>query len=509
MRSYPTILVLAVCIVGNNRQRSFVQTAPLDAVSDNDKQSFEPSRSGSIINDEAVEELRHLKGNALTSDSTGNGGSISVVKTHSAVFTNMNGKQEGHAEMKEQVNKNGEMFAKVEQKVDAKEDPKAGSPNTHVLTAVDIPSKGIHRVFSSEPGEKNLNLANLPAKATTTKRRVISPATLNRFEGDDTQFPLSQMDGFTKTPLPLNAQYSPLDVAEYVFWTGDEKGVTMAVEEYLKQGLMTREEAISFLQDIQFNLDYLQLHYNSKHFFLSFFLQEKNRQLEKILGLAERYREELQSPHSSADLKDIRAQMRLQNYEKKSDYSSFINDPRTKQAAPTSDEDYEEVLEKLKVADFLYNEYSMEDMVYQLAKVMFTQTLRRSSAEAQEALQKFTDFLESEAEQGRISRTLEKKVLDVLVAALTDTLNEHPELTSAAREGFGRDNSPDSGFSHQSFYRNSNSMSSKSSEKSSLAESPKSLQKGKVHETSAKKPLDMVMKKRNIHTSGIEDGEKV
>ncbi|CAH0395907.1 unnamed protein product [Bemisia tabaci] len=335
------------------------------------------------------------------------------------------------------------MFAKVEQKVDAKEDPKAGSPNTHVLTAVDIPSKGIHRVFSSEPGEKNLNLANLPAKATTTKRR----------------FPLSQMDGFTKTPLPLNAQYSPLDVAEYVFWTGDEKGVTMAVEEYLKQGL------------------------------------EKNRQLEKILGLAERYREELQSPHSSADLKDIRAQMRLQNYEKKSDYSSFINDPRTKQAAPTSDEDYEEVLEKLKVADFLYNEYSMEDMVYH--------------AEAQEALQKFTDFLESEAEQGRISRTLEKKVLDVLVAALTDTLNEHPELTSAAREGFGRDNSPDSGFSHQSFYRNSNSMSSKSSEKSSLAESPKSLQKGKVHETSAKKPLDMVMKKRNIHTSGIEDGEKV
>lgn len=33
------------------------------------------------------------------------------------------------------------------------------------------------------------------------------------------------------------------------------------------------------------------------------------------------------------------------------------------------------------------------------------------SVEAQEALQKFTDFLEAEAQSGRISRSLEKKVL--------------------------------------------------------------------------------------------------
>jgi hypothetical protein len=33
------------------------------------------------------------------------------------------------------------------------------------------------------------------------------------------------------------------------------------------------------------------------------------------------------------------------------------------------------------------------------------------SAEAQEALQKFTSFLEAEAEQGHISRSLEKNVL--------------------------------------------------------------------------------------------------
>lgn len=33
-------------------------------------------------------------------------------------------------------------------------------------------------------------------------------------------------------------QYSPLDMAEYVFWTGDEKGVTLAIEEFLQEGLV-------------------------------------------------------------------------------------------------------------------------------------------------------------------------------------------------------------------------------------------------------------------------------
>lgn len=34
-------------------------------------------------------------------------------------------------------------------------------------------------------------------------------------------------------------QYSPLDMAEYVFWTGDEVGVTTAVEEFLQEGIVS------------------------------------------------------------------------------------------------------------------------------------------------------------------------------------------------------------------------------------------------------------------------------
>lgn len=79
--------------------------------------------------------------------------------------------------------------------------------------------------------------------------------------------------------------------------------------------------------------------------------------------------------------------------------------------AVKQNDQYNTLLERLRVADFLYTEYSLEEVIYQLAKVMFTQSLTRASLEAQQSLQKFTTFLENEAEQGRISRALEKKVL--------------------------------------------------------------------------------------------------
>lgn len=34
-------------------------------------------------------------------------------------------------------------------------------------------------------------------------------------------------------------QYSALDMAQYVFWTGDEEGVARAVEEFIRKGLVS------------------------------------------------------------------------------------------------------------------------------------------------------------------------------------------------------------------------------------------------------------------------------
>ncbi|KAL3278920.1 hypothetical protein HHI36_016438 [Cryptolaemus montrouzieri] len=84
-------------------------------------------------------------------------------------------------------------------------------------------------------------------------------------------------------------------------------------------------------------------------------------------------------------------------------------------AKSASDSEYEELLERLRLADFLYTEYSLEEVIYQLAKVMFTQSLTGGNAEAQQALSRFMNFLEQEAEKGHISRVLEKKVLGLHV----------------------------------------------------------------------------------------------
>jgi hypothetical protein len=64
-----------------------------------------------------------------------------------------------------------------------------------------------------------------------------------------------------------------------------------------------------------------------------------------------------------------------------------------------------------RLADFLFGEYSLEEVIYQLAKTMFTQSLTHGSEESQMALQKLTQFLENEGKHGRISPTLQKKIL--------------------------------------------------------------------------------------------------
>lgn len=64
-----------------------------------------------------------------------------------------------------------------------------------------------------------------------------------------------------------------------------------------------------------------------------------------------------------------------------------------------------------RLADFLYGEYSLEEVIYTLAKTMFTQSLTHGSEESQAALQKLTQFLENEGKHGRISPALQKKIL--------------------------------------------------------------------------------------------------
>ncbi|XP_037920668.1 uncharacterized protein LOC119657701 isoform X1 [Hermetia illucens] len=229
-----------------------------------------------------------------------------------------------------------------------------------------------------------------------------------------------------------DGQYSSFDMAQYVFWTGDEAGVAKAVEEFIQEGLMSRENAIKFLRDIRLGIEYLQDSYANRVFPNHLKIGSLHPKTVHAPVPASPPTTTTTSPAESRPmlsptirkaLEGIPSLLRLQE----------MNNDRNKENSL----DYDEMSGRLRLADFLYAEYSLEEVIYQLAKVMFSESLANGSEQAQNALQRLTAFLEAEGDHGRISPALQKKILDVILNALSDVLAEHPELIAAARTGLG------------------------------------------------------------------------
>uniref|UniRef100_A0A6B2EB59 Putative conserved secreted protein n=1 Tax=Phlebotomus kandelakii TaxID=1109342 RepID=A0A6B2EB59_9DIPT len=201
-------------------------------------------------------------------------------------------------------------------------------------------------------------------------------------------------------PLLKNShgQYSAFDMAQYVFWTGDEAGVARAIEELIHENLISREKAIKLLSEIKMEIEYLQKAYGSRG-----------------LTRAPPTTTSTPIPTTTVAEEESKSQFlsRLRTMATSGQYGSILESNAV---------DYDEAAGRLRLADFLYAEYSLEEIIYQLAKVMFSQSLTKGSEHAHIALQRLTEFLESEGNYGRISPSLQKKVLDVLLAALSDTL---------------------------------------------------------------------------------------
>ncbi|CAO1433438.1 unnamed protein product [Diamesa serratosioi] len=243
-----------------------------------------------------------------------------------------------------------------------------------------------------------------------------------------------------------NGKYSAFDMSQYIFWTGDEDGVAKAVEELIDEGLMSREVAINFLNDIRMGIEYLENTYTFRD----------NGEKEMTIPITKLTTTTTTSTTESSDDTPYNYQ-RFQSLFKAS--HKDIENPTLSPAAVKAIEkmpsllklaeinnlnkkestslEYDEQAGRLRLADFLYGEYSLEEVIYQLSKTMFSQSLTHGSEEAQLALQKLTAFLELEGNRGHISPALQKKVLDVLLAALSDTLVENPEIMSKAREVMG------------------------------------------------------------------------
>ncbi|XP_036323725.1 uncharacterized protein LOC118737378 [Rhagoletis pomonella] len=234
-----------------------------------------------------------------------------------------------------------------------------------------------------------------------------------------------------------NGQITPFDMAQYVFWTGDEAGVARAVEELIDRGVMTRENALAFLREVRVGIEYLQQSYTNRIFpeaGLNINIDKKMFQPPQTKTIIP----PTVSPTNEKNLLPYLRLDRLLHSNNENPMKSVENISVWHKLQALSNDgnqdlnDYDETGERAKISQFLYNEYTLEDILYKLAKIMFTQSLSHGSDEAQHELQKLTDFLEREGNIGVIPIDLQKKVLHILFRALSDTLAERPELLSAA-----------------------------------------------------------------------------
>ncbi|KAH8382541.1 hypothetical protein KR009_004056 [Drosophila setifemur] len=241
-----------------------------------------------------------------------------------------------------------------------------------------------------------------------------------------------------------NGQYSSFDMAQYIYWTGDETAVVKAVEELVQGKVITRESALKFLQDIRLGIEFLQRSYANR-----IFPEEvRQNQLKRhsppnttpsttttststtttTSTTTEKPFPEVHGSESESGIPKVPGAVAAKNFEN----FGFWNKIKVLDNEAQQDlNDYDEG--RAKIVEYLYNEYSLEEILYKLAKVMFAQSLSHGSDEAQMELQKLTEFLEREGNMGVIPIDLQKKVLRVLLSALSDTLTEHPELLPAAR----------------------------------------------------------------------------
>ncbi|XP_037884450.1 uncharacterized protein LOC119634392 isoform X3 [Glossina fuscipes] len=236
-----------------------------------------------------------------------------------------------------------------------------------------------------------------------------------------------------------NGQYSSFDMAQYVFWTGDEAGVARAVEELIHRDAMSREEALKFLHDIRMGIEYLQKSYANR-----IFPEEIHHNTVKKSFMPTTT---TTTTTTTTALPYVKLEQNLQetdsenlNLAKTLDSISLwhkLQALNNEDGQDLADLDASETRHS-KITDCEHKEYNLEEIIYKLARIMFTQSLTHGSDEAQKEIQKLTEFLEREHKLGVIPVDLEKKVIHVLLQALSDTLTDKPELWPAAQYPYNR-----------------------------------------------------------------------
>ncbi|CAL8141205.1 unnamed protein product [Orchesella dallaii] len=263
--------------------------------------------------------------------------------------------------------------------------------------------------------------------------------------------------------INLEVDYTPQDIAEYIFWMGDERGVELAINDFVQDGLVTPQDAIKFLEDVKAELNSVRNRYTSTVALghssspsgtdsrdggllrgsptgrawdvpvqqISKKQSNSNNlpSLSNVLGYPPSYNsasaEQLASLYSSSLPSGMRQSTMGKNMMMNSNKDSSTG-------TSIEDLDYEEIVEKLRQADTKMREYMLEGIIYQLARELFSTGLQQSPGTSVPA---FTNFIENLAVNGNISKDLERSVLETLVQALVDAANERGLLVAKSAEG--------------------------------------------------------------------------
>ncbi|XP_075550106.1 uncharacterized protein LOC142583504 [Dermacentor variabilis] len=428
-----------------------------------------------------------------------------LVEVESSRIVNVDGQVQASSNKEKAVKdaQTGATLASVKEASELEQSGPGERPHSVSRTQLDVPALGIHETKVEDSRNSN-NLQRqlqqqqlLPGPGLAEKKNYV-PYSWNAEEPDRTD-------------------YTPTDLAEYILRTGDEEGVAIAVEELLRQGMMTREEAIVYLQDVKAEMNYIRAQQEKlrkiQELREAINMKKKDefkaqrrpaealrtREMEhspKVPVASKSSQKAAQAPNSKAAAaekpkspaakaaasKEVTPQgsSKAGGSSKAADSSSLstaaktagedknkasqhqasasssgtqarkrggermmlpgglapnklsvlelerlAEEQRVRSAQQQAEEDVLGALKKLRGSS-LYDEYTLEEIIYWLAKDMFAHSIVKGDQSAEEALARFANFVETEVSQNKLSGEVEKKVLDIMLAALVDMLREFP-----------------------------------------------------------------------------------
>lgn len=289
----------------------------------------------------------------------------------------------------------------------------------------------------------NKNLQKTVANISDVANNDASPPTADdakrSLNNDKSDFVLSDFTFSNDTPH---------DMAEYIFWTGDENSVINAIKDFVNQGLITVEEGKEFMEQVQHDLHQIRLRYgtnadktaptvppeNTKNIPNENEEDNESQQLTELLAPSNKaLSAEGQKSHKGEIVVTSYGPVPKSSNEPKEETGRLEDEIKTRGTSPSNTK--EEHLNEAHIVDLLSNQYTLEEILYQLARILFSQSLSQAGhPEAEEALRKFADFLEKESKEGKMSPELQKKVLEVLLMSLFDSMaDQHIPVLPAVK----------------------------------------------------------------------------